>query len=395
MRIVLLTQVLPLPLDAGPKTRAYYVLRYLAEFGHEVTLVSFVRPDDRQSDMRLLRELCSAVETVPLKRSRLADVRYGVHSLVSATPFLILRDQCPAMDECLRRVTARQSFDAVHADQLWMAPYAERCQGVPLRILDQHNAVFKVPERMAVTERNPVLRALLKREASSLASFERATFETFDRVVWVSEDDRRAFPEHARPTRARHEIIPIAVDPGERRPLARAGPFRVTFLGGTHWPPNAEGVKWFADHVWPRVAEAVPQAVFTVIGKGTLQRLGPSRYRSRVDVTGYLPEVEGRLSETAAFIVPLKTGAGMRVKILDAWCWALPIVSTSIGAEGIRTTPDENILLADDADAFADSVIRVFTDQLLAQRLSDNGRATVETLYDWRNVYQAWDRVYA
>jgi len=394
VRIVLLTQVLPLPLDAGPKTRAYYVLRYLAESGHEVTLVSFVRPDDKASNVHLLRGVCSAVETVPLSRSRLADLRHGARSLVSTTPFLILRDRFPAMDACLERVTARRSFDAVHADQLWMAPYAERCQQVPLRVLDQHNAVFKVPERMAANQRNPALRALFNREASKLASFERAMFDAFDRVVWVSEDDRSAFPEDGRQTRARHDIIPIAVDPARRRPLSRPGPFRVTFLGGTHWPPNAEGVRWFADNAWPAVAEAVPDTVFTVIGKGALGRLGPSRYQSRVEVTGYLPDLERHLSETAALIVPLRTGAGMRVKILDAWTWALPVVSTSIGAEGIRTVDGENILLADEGKAFAESLIRVLTDRQLAERLSGNGRTSVEELYDWRKVYQAWDRVY-
>ena len=141
-------------------------------------------------------------------------------------------------------MTGARSFDAVHADQLWMAPYALRCQSVPLRILDQHNAVFKVPERMAMNQRNPALRALLNREAVKLASFERLTFDALDRVVWVSEDDRRAFGINGTSTRARHDIIPIAVDPSDRRPLRRAEPFRVTFLGGTHWPPNAEGVRW-------------------------------------------------------------------------------------------------------------------------------------------------------
>ena len=394
MRIVLLSQILPLPLDAGPKTRAYYVLRHLAEAGHDVTLVCFVRPEDRESDVRLLGRLCSSVETVPLARSRFADLRRGVQSLASPTPFLILRDRFPAMDQRLQAVAARRSFDAIHADQLWMAPYALRCQGVPLKILDQHNAVFRVPERMALNQRNPALKALLNREASKLASFERSTFDAFDRVVWVSQDDRSAFPTDEMQTRTRHAIIPIAVDPAERRPLERKHPFRVTFLGGTHWPPNAEGVRWFADRVWPRVAEAVPEAVFTVIGKGSLARLGQPRYRSRIDVTGYLSNVERHLTETAAFVVPLRTGAGMRVKILDAWCWALPVVSTSIGAEGIDTRNGENILLGDDEDAFAEGLIQVLTDRHLARRLSSNGRATVETFYDWRKVYEAWDRVY-
>ena len=394
MRIVLLTQVLPFPLDAGPKTRAYYVLRHLADRGHAITLVPLVRPSDRASDLRQVARYCEAVEPVPLWRSRLADLRHGARSLVSNTPFLILRDEFPAMNGCLRRVMSGRSFDAIHADQLWMAPYALRCEGVGLKVLDQHNAVYRVPQRLAMHERNPLVRRLLHREASKLAAYERAMLGTFDRVIWVSEDDRNAFPSVRYAERARHAVIPIAVDPAERRPLNRPRPFRITFLGGTHWPPNAEGVRWFADAIWPAVAESVPDAVFTVIGKGSLRRLGPAKYRRRVEVTGYLPDLDPPLRETAAFVVPLNTGAGMRVKILDAWCWALPIVSTRVGAEGIRTSDGENILLADEAADFADALIRVLTDAGLARRLSENGRATVETSYDWRKVYQAWEQVY-
>lgn len=394
MRIVLLAQVLPLPLDAGPKIRAYYVLRRLVEAGHDVTLVSFVREGDRDSDVRALRGLCSAVETVPLSRSRLNDLRDGARSLVSATPFLILRDQFGAMDDRLRQVIGRRSCDALHADQLWMAPYAARCREVPFKVLDQHNAVFKVPERMAANERNPLLRALLMREAAKLASFERSTFNAFDRVVWVSDDDRKAFAANGPLPHDTHEVIPIAVDPGERRPIERTQPHRVTFLGGTHWPPNADGVRWFADHVWPQVAAAVPGCVFTVIGKGSVGPLGPEQHRSRTAVTGYVADPEPFLRETAVFVVPLRTGAGMRVKILDAWCWALPVVSTPIGAEGIRVSHENNILLGDGPDALADAVIRVLQDHGLARRLADGGRATVETTYDWRQVYRAWDRVY-
>lgn len=394
MRIVLLAQLLPLPLDAGPKIRAYYVLRHLARAGHEVTLVCFVRAGDRQADVDRLRRFCSAVETVPLSRSRVNDVRDGLRSLVSAMPFLVLRDQFAPMDDCLRRVVGRRSFDALHADQLWMAPYGARRVEVPFKVLDQHNAVFKVPERLAANQRNPLLRALLTREASKLASFERSTFDAFDHVVWVSDDDRSAFPSRDGSSRGRHSVIPIAVDPDEWRPIERPEPFRVTFLGGGHWPPNAEGIKWFAERAWPQVADAVPGCIFTVIGKGSTGRLGPERHRSRTVVTGYVADPEPLLAETAVFVVPLLTGAGMRVKILDAWCRALPVVSTSIGAEGIRACHGDNVLIADEADAFADAVVRLLQDHALSRRLADNGRATVEATYDWRTAYRAWDQVY-
>lgn len=395
MRILYLAQLLPLPLDAGPKIRAYYVLRHLAESGHDVTLACFSRADDRQADVEALARICSAVETVPLRRSRLNDLADGLGSLASKTPFLIRRDRFPAMDDRLRTLMNRRSFDAVHADQLWMAQYATRHAQGPLTVLDQHNAVFRVPERLAASRRNPALRFVLRREAAKLEAFERAMFDRFDRVVWVSEDDRAAFGVGGTPdARARHQVIPIAIDPGVRVPMPRPRPFRVTFLGGIHWPPNAEGVRWFAERVWPRVAPAVPRAVFTVIGKGSPGRLGGSTALERVEVTGYVASLDSYLAETAVFVVPLMTGAGMRVKILDAWCWGLPVVSTTVGAEGIRTTPGENVLVADDETRFAEAVIRVLGDGTLARRLADNGRSTVEALYDWRSVYQAWNRVY-
>jgi glycosyltransferase involved in cell wall biosynthesis len=257
-------------------------------------------------------------------------------------------------------------------------------------VLDQHNAVFRVPERLAVNRRNPVVKSMLRREARKLARFERDTVARFDRVVWVTEEDRDAFPP--RGSGARPDlVIPIAVDPGATRPIQRTRPFRVTFLGGIHWPPNAEAVRWFAERVWPKVAAAVPESVFTVIGKGSPGRLGDG---PRITLTGYVPELSPYLAETAAFVVPLLTGAGMRVKILDAWCWALPVVSTSIGAEGLKGVHGENLLMADEPEAFAESVIRVLTDDREAARLAGGGRATVEASYDWRRVYGAWDQIY-
>jgi glycosyltransferase involved in cell wall biosynthesis len=294
------------------------------------------------------------------------------------------------MYDRVRRVLGGGSWDAVHADQLWMAPYAAGCVDGPLKVLDQHNAVFRIPERLAASQRNPVVKAVLRREARKLEQFERETIERFDHVAWVTEEDLAAFPRAGR-GRRRDAVIPIAVDPSLRLPVERPRPFRVTFLGGIHWPPNAEAVRWFAERVWPKVAAAVPGCDFTVIGKGSPGRLGDA---PRMTVTGYVENLAPYLEETAAFVVPLLTGAGMRVKILDAWCWALQVVSTSIGAEGLEAVHGENLIIADEPDAFAESLIRILGDSRESSRIGDNGRATVEAVYDWRKVYRAWDSIY-
>jgi glycosyltransferase involved in cell wall biosynthesis len=391
VRILFAAQLLPFPLDAGPKVRAYYVLRHLAEAGHDVTLLCFVRPGDRPRDLEEMSRYCRGVEPVPISRSRLRDLRDGILTLVSETPFLIRRDRRPAMNARLAQLTAARTFDAFHADQLWMAPLGDLCDGVGLKVLDQHNAVFKVPERLATHHPNAAVRALLKVEASKLARFERVTIDRFDDVVWVSREDREAVC--GTDTGGRQHVIPIAVDPRASAPVPRPRPFRVTFLGGLHWPPNADGVRWFATSVWPAVSRAVPAATFTVIGKGA-GRVLHSDPSARIDVRGYVEDLRSALAETAAFVVPLRTGAGMRVKILDAWCWGLPVVSTSVGAEGIDIAPGENVLVADEPAAFADEVIRLLKDPALSCRIAAGGRSTVEARYDWRKVYEAWGQVY-
>ena len=162
------------------------------------------------------------------------------------------------------------------------------------------------------------------------------------------------------------------------------------------WPPNVEGVLWFAREVFPRVLAEMPEARFVVVGKDPPREVQDLTLQVRnVQVTGYVPDPEPYLAETAVFIVPLRAGGGMRVKIVDAWSWGMPIVSTSIGAEGIEIAEGENILIGDTPEALAEAVVRVLKEPALGERLRSQGRAWVEEHYHWRNVYPAWEDIYA
>jgi glycosyltransferase involved in cell wall biosynthesis len=114
----------------------------------------------------------------------------------------------------------------------------------------------------------------------------------------------------------------------------------------------------------------------------------------RIQITGYVSQLETLLSETAVFIVPLHAGGGMRVKILDAWNWGLPVVSTAVGAEGLEYQDGENLMIADSSRAFSNAVLKLLTVQSLASRLSESGRSTVESKYNWNRIYKDWDRIY-
>jgi glycosyltransferase involved in cell wall biosynthesis len=396
MRVLFLSQVLPYPLDAGPKMRSYFVLRHLAQ-NHEVTLLTFVRATDTPEAVAHLAEFCHAVHTVPMQRNRLRDTKFLVQSLFTGQPFLILRDHVPAMAAKIREMVRSEQFEMIHADQLWMAPYALIAQKVSPQarlVLDQHNAVYLIPRRLAEADSNPIKQRFLAREARRLMLFEPEICRHFDHVVWVTGEDRQAVNSLPAPSSNGYRpstVIPICVNPTQIQPFERPQKsYRITFLGGLHWPPNAQGVLWFAKHVFPQVRAQIPEARLIIIGKNPPAGLTGEG----IEVTGYVADPLPYLAEAGVFIVPLHAGGGMRVKILDAWSWGLPVVSTTVGAEGIKVHHEHNILQADTSEAFANAVVRIFSEPLLAQKLGQNGRKTVLEQYDWQAIYPAWDKVY-
>ena len=400
MRILFLTQVLPYPLDAGPKIRAYYVLRHLAEL-HDVTLVSFVRPTDTTAAIEHLQSFCADVHTVLIPRAKWRDGWHLARSLVNGQPFIIARDWVPAMIKRLQDVVGDgNGFDAVHADQLWMAPYAQwvanTAASKPATILDQHNAVYMIPDRLADDEKNPIKRLLLGLEARKMARYEVKTCQLFDHVAWVTQEDYDAVQQMTSTTLTNSGIIPICSDPEGEPALSRtADAKRVTFLGGLHYPPNAQGICWFAKQVFPKVLERVPDAILTVIGKQPPADLSTAGIPAQnLEVTGFVDDPAPLLAETAVFVVPLHAGGGMRVKILDAWTWGLPMVSTTVGAEGIMTKSGNNIVIADTPESFAEATVRMLAKPIWAQEIADAGRHWVETHYNWRTTYQQWGSIY-
>jgi glycosyltransferase involved in cell wall biosynthesis len=224
----------------------------------------------------------------------------------------------------------------------------------------------------------------------------------FDQLLTVTEEDKEALlalhPEAARPgLAAKISPIPICVDAGSQPLLERkAGGRQIIHLGTMFWPPNIEGVLWFARQVLPLVWQEAPEARFVVAGKRP-----PAEVRAlaevsggRVEVTGFVEDPRALLAESQIFIVPVRAGGGMRVKIVDAWLWGLPVVSTTIGAEGVQVRDGENILLADEPEAFAAAVLRLLREPELGEAMRLAGRRWVEAHYDYRRVYGQFDDVY-
>jgi polysaccharide biosynthesis protein PslH len=314
-------------------------------------------------------------------------------SFAAGQPFLVERDDSPEMRQTLRTLTKTSRFDAVHADQLTMAQFALDLP-VNLKVLDAHNAVWSIVQRAATREprwRQP----LAELEWRKLWAYEGRMCRAFDRMTVVSEDDRMALEDVAG-GKFPSIVIPIAVDTNElaftpRGPAAR----HVVSVATMFYPPNVEGIQWFIGEVFPRVRAGNAAVKFFAVGSrppAAIAQLGQSV--GGVEVTGYVADLEPILARSGVLVVPLRSGSGMRVKILEAFARGIPVVSTTIGVEGIEARPGEHLLVADNPKGFAEAVLSLLRDPVLAERVARAGRRLVEERYDWRRALSGLDEVY-
>ncbi len=392
MKILLLTQVLPYPPDSGPKAKTWNVLKYLVQH-HEVTLVSFVR-GDKSAEIRVLENYCEAVHTLPMERSLLRDGWAMLRSLFSGQPWMMVRDDRAAMRQLLARLVAETQFDIAHADQLNMAQYAERVSGART-VLDAHNALWLLYKRFAETMGHGPKKWLLARDWRLLKTYEGNVCRRFDGILAVSNEDKIALEEATgKPTDI--TIIPITVDIDEFKPVThQSNPNHILHIGTMYWPPNIDAVHWFVEQVFSLVCEKRPDVVFDVVGARPPQsivELGGDG--TGINVTGYVDDPTPYHEQAGVMIVPLRAGGGMRVKILNGLAQGMPIVTTSIGCEGIAAKPGTHLLVADTPEDFAAATLRVLSEPELARTLSHNGRELIKNKYDYRAACQPIDALY-
>ena len=415
MHILFLTQIIPYPPDAGPKVKTWHVLRHLAQKGYRVTLASFVRPEE-QEHIPVLKEVCQDVYTVPIRRSRMKDVGYWLRSNMTGRPFLVERDDLSEMRSLVTQILARDWVDIIHADQLTMTQFGFRSkpslesihgdninENQPYRIFDAHNAVWTIVDRMK--DNAPwFLKPVAGLEARRIKHYEGMIVSNFEHTLAVTEPDKLALEDAVASNGAQYQVrndsitvVPIAVDTHELQPVQRsAGSKNILTLGTLHYPPNADGIRWFANEVFPLVQAREPDATLTIIGKNPpadfLQL--QEKYPHAIVVTGYVDDLTPYFEKAEVMVIAVRAGGGMRVRILEAFARGMPIVTTTVGLEGIEAVPGEQILVNDSPEAFAESTLKLMADPDLAEKLARSGRQLAEEKYDWQVVLGRMDSIY-
>ena len=383
LRILWLSPYFPAPLS-GAGTRVYYLLKGLAE-SCEIDLISGEPAGDLPEGFKhAVFDACRSVQLVPPTVHSRRHKRYlQLRSLVSRHPAQYWMFYSSRMQSCIDEAVAMHEYDLVILEHSFMGYYA-RSRSIA-SVLDQHNVESEILLRSGARERSPLRRAYNRLEYLRYRSDERRVCAAADLILAASGRDREEMLSWGgMPTCL---VIANGVDttyfaPVEERGGEAHGP-SVVFTGTMNYSPNIEAVLFFASQIWPDVVARVPSATLEIVGQSPPPEVLALRRNPGINVTGFVPDVRPYLAGAGAVVAPLRIGGGTRLKILEAMAMGKPVVSTTLGCEGIEVQNGRHLMIADDAGDFADRVVGVLNDQEGYRRMGQEGRRLVEEQYDW------------
>jgi sugar transferase (PEP-CTERM/EpsH1 system associated) len=384
VRLLYLTPRFPHPALKGDQLAAFHRLVQLGR-RHEISLVSFYEDEAELAHADELRGVCESIETVRLPQWRgVANV--ALRAPFSSEPLQILYYRSAEFARIVDELARRGKFDIVHGFMLRMAPYLQQLDAP--RVLDALDSMELRMRRNVEVERPP-RRWLFREELRRVAPSERAVARSVDAVLVASEHDKASFATE------NVEVVPNGVDADVFAPdLAARRPGTIVFSGTMSYPPNVRAARWFADECFPLVRQAVPDAWFVIAGASPARELRELERLPGIVVTGFVPSMPNALNRATVAVAPMRSGAGIQNKILEAMACGLPLVTTTIGLGGIAAVPGRDLLVADGTKEFADAVVSVLRTTERAGELGENARARVLEDYTWERAAAAVERVY-
>jgi polysaccharide biosynthesis protein PslH len=382
MRVLLLSVTSPIPANNGVKMRTCSVLRALAAEGHEVVLVAFADPSERNGGHPELSRLCRSVTLVPHTFKSLSASRdyFGyAKQLVSRFPHGAETSRSPEMAAQLAQILGQKAIDVILSEQTDLLVNLPARLSVPL-IVDFHNVEYLILERYLRFERNPGKQLYAWLECQKLRHWERRACQMATVALACSSHDRTLLRQLRADLPV--SVVPNVVDVTEYKPGNEGIVPKILFQGGMDWYPNRDAAEFFARKIFPLVRKEVPEARFVVAGRNPPEKFRRSLSETPgVEFTGTVPDMRVEISSATVCVVPLRIGSGTRLKILEAAAMAKPIISTSVGAEGLEFLNGEEIILEDDPSAFARALVKLLEAPADRKHLGEAARKRAEQQY--------------
>lgn len=388
MRILLITYRLPTDLCGGDKSTIHHMLKFLSQ-RHQVVLLSLINSPEQRTQTSLVAPFCERVELINLPRWR--SYLNCLLAIPSKSPFQVAYFQCNAFRRRLQQLLSTEHFDVLYGYHLRSAQYvtlpASRQESVPFRVLDLKPVQSLNLRRMKKHFRSPIKRLLYQEECRRVVKYEPRVVESLDRCLIISDIDRQALDPDCRLSNI--TINPHGIDTDKFSPptSGHKHPASIVFCGKMDYDPNVDAAMYFCREIFPLIKEHVPQAKLSLVGSNPPTSILNLARDPAIEVTGYVDDVGSYLNRSEVAIDPLRIGAGLQNKVLEAMASGLPMVITPIANEGIQATHGRDVLVSGSSHEFAESVVRLLQDPALRSQLGTAARKFVCEGWTWEKHF--------
>lgn len=381
-KILFITNLIPYPLDNGGKIKSYNTLVALSK-KHNIDLLCFANSHDELKYINSLKDITNnidvLVKTLVRSSSKSAFIKDYVSSLFTPWPYSIRKFYDKRFKEILINYINNNEYDFIYVDHLPMMVYYKYFEKIPT-LLDQHNVESLIFKRFVETETNLFKKILGSFEYRKLKKFEVESISISSQVICLSENDKHEFENLGTPSE-KLSVIPIHIKLNKKyEPKSYyGGKFKLLFLGSMSWYPNQNGLKWFMENVWTSLDHSEYQLY--IVGNKPPAFIQSYNNGKDVFVTGYVEDVDEYIELCDVSIVPLFVGSGQRVKIIESFAKGIPVLSTSIGAEGLKWEDGKELFIADNAKQFVNILNSIKANPVKVKELSINAMNTFDEYY--------------
>lgn len=395
MNILFLSTENPFPPDHGHHIRTYNTLYHLAK-NNNIYFIGFVKSDSELSlNRQELEALCVSVDlfVTDYSKSRFLFLITIIKSILKGYPFSVYRYFSKKAAKKMMAILEKHIINIIHIDMLHLAIYKNLFDRDRLFLTD-HNVEFLRLKRWMKFERNILKKAFLFFQYLLLKRFEIQSCKEVNKCFVVSDYDKQILAKLT--GKDNFSVIPNGVDTKYFKPISTLNSKRsLVWTGSMSGPYNKDAVIYFITKIWERVKKENPDIRIVFVGKDPPQTLIQYSLKDpQIILVGYVNDVRKYMARNNIFVAPLRCGSGTKIKILNAMAMGLPVITTSIGAEGLEVKSGEDIIIADTPAEFAFNILKLWRNDKLSLKIGSNARKTAEEKYDWNVVLKEMDTIY-
>ena len=398
MKILLIARDCPFPANDGGKIRIFNLIKNLSH--HDITLVCRTMSPEDQAGIAELKKYCRTVYGIyiPSPGSFIKKLNWVLPFVFSKYPLGMSTIFFKEIQKTIQEICANERFDVIQVEHSSLTIYLDDLfiPDTSRTILTMHNIDYIRNERVIENLSFGIKKIYELINQAKYKQWELACLERYDRIIAMSELDREIMINDVPGLNV--DIIPNGVDTFEitykEEERSQENNKNIVYVSSLDNEANHDGAMYFVDEIFPIIKNKCPDAVIRFVGRCPRKELVDRHNGSDIVVTGMVPSVIKYYQEAAVAIVPLRSGGGTRLKVLEAMAAGVPVVSTTVGAEGINITSGTDIWLADTPDCFAHCVVDLFNDMSMRSSIVKHAREKVEKEYDWKIISQRHDLLY-